>query len=162
MQGGQSCCFHQAVAALPFSYNFMWLAPPPARWGNSVLNTAFCPTRSALGPTTYPTLGGWLISPLLLSAFVSLPASAGWGLLWAVGLSLHSCSHLCSLRVLLLPPPHSPGQVQPYTPTSTVSVKLQFAVYAFQFCLVWGGFSLPRDCAGLCSQGVGRRVMCGV
>jgi hypothetical protein len=63
------------------------------------------------------------------------------------------------LRVWLLDPPHSPGQVQCSTPHLSVSVRLQFTVYAFQFC--WkGGFSLHRGYAGLFSLGVGKRVTC--
>jgi hypothetical protein len=90
-------------------------------------------------------LGGWLVSPLSLSAFMSLPISAGWWwLLWDVGLLPCSCSkplllypHYFTkslmLRIWLLAHPCSPRQGQCSTPTSAVSVRLQFAVYIFQF-----------------------------
>jgi hypothetical protein len=66
MHGGQSCCFHQVVAALPFSNSSVLSASPPARWGNSVLNAALCP-RDKL----------W-----------DLPSA----LFWEVGLLSHPCS----------------------------------------------------------------------
>jgi hypothetical protein len=39
---------------------------------------------------------------------------------------------------------------------STVGVRLQFAVYVFQFC--WGGFSFPRGYAEFFSWGITRGV----
>jgi hypothetical protein len=71
-------------------------------------------------------LGGWLVTPVLLSDFAAF-----------------TC--ICSLRVLYwefssLPHPHSPGQVLSSTPTSAIGVRLQFTVYAFQAC--WGGGSV--------------------
>jgi hypothetical protein len=64
MHGGQSCCcFHQAATALSFSCNSVWSAPPLARWGNSVLNTALCPTRLDLEFTAFPALGSWPVTP---------------------------------------------------------------------------------------------------
>jgi hypothetical protein len=138
VQGGQNCCcFHQVAAALPYSCNSAWLLPLPALWGNSVLNTALCPTRPALGSTTCPTLGSWLIASPLLSAFVSFHS---------LRIQHWEFSSL----------PHPLGQVQCSIPTSTVGVSLQFAVYVF---FVWlGGFSLHRGCTGLCSLGVGKGV----
>jgi hypothetical protein len=62
-----------------------------------------------------------------LSAFVALPTFLYW-------------------EFSSLPHPHSLGQVQHSTPTSSVSARLQFTVYAFQLC--WGRFSLHRGCAG--------------
>jgi hypothetical protein len=43
-----------------------------------------------------------------------------------------------------LPHPHSLGQVQHSTPTTAVSVRLQFAVYAFQFCWVQSAQELHK------------------
>jgi hypothetical protein len=44
VQGGLMCyCFHQAAAVLPYSCNSVWSAPPPTRWGNSILSTASVP-----------------------------------------------------------------------------------------------------------------------
>jgi hypothetical protein len=51
--------------------------------------------------------------------------------------------------------PHSPGQVQHSTPTSSVSVRLPFSVW------LGGGFCLPRGSAGIFSWGVGRGVALG-
>jgi hypothetical protein len=100
------------------------LAPPPARWGNSVLSTALSPIRPAQGSTTGPyfvgllvspplsqplcfvspllgaslaPLGGWLVTPPLFSACVTFPTFIPW--------EFHSLSHL-----------HSLGQVQCSTP----------------------------------------------
>jgi hypothetical protein len=114
VQGGQSCCcFHQVAAVLPFSCNSVWSASPSARWGNSVLNTALCPMRSALGCTTYPAWGGGLVTSPPLSAFVPLLTFAGcqW-LLWEVSLLPHPTVSLCcfstfvclALRVWFLAP----------------------------------------------------------
>jgi hypothetical protein len=120
-KGGQSyCCFHQGLAVLPFSCNSIWSAPPPARWGNSVLNTALVPQYQLQDPPSAPlwevgllphpcsqplclsrpllcassSCGRLTCHPILpppCSAFVSFPTSAGCQwLLWEVGLSLYS------------------------------------------------------------------------
>jgi hypothetical protein len=118
MQGGQSCCFQQAAAMLSFSCISVWSAPPPARWGNSVLNPALCPRDQIQDPPPALTweiglssqphfslcafadlcwvlvapLGGWFVIPLPLSAVMPLPISAGcWQLLWVISLS--PCLH---------------------------------------------------------------------
>jgi hypothetical protein len=57
---------------------------------------------------------------------------------------------ICSLRVWLRAPPLSSRAGLAFHLTSAVSARLQFTAYAFQFCW-WGGFNLPRGCAGLCS-----------
>jgi hypothetical protein len=166
MQGGQSCCcFHQVIAALPFSCSSVWPVPPPRRWGNSVLNFAFCPTRSALRSTTCPALGSWLVTLPLLSNFVPLlillgarsfcerlafhPVPSSQTLcfsqpLLGVSSASGSLALFCAHSQLLLrvknwefsslPYPCSLGHVQHSTPTSALSVRLQFAVYVFQFC----------------------------
>jgi hypothetical protein len=122
---------------LPFSCSSEWSAPPAARWCNSVLNAALCPRGQLQDPP---------------------PA-----LIWEVGLSSHPHSQpLCLSKPLLsasgcsgkLPcyptpmlslcsQPCSPGQVHHSTPTSTVCVRLQFAV-CFSV-LLGGGFSPPWD-----------------
>jgi hypothetical protein len=84
-------------------------------------------------------LGGW---PVFQPCFLPLL------------LYLCSFTESLALRVWLLVSHLFSGQGQCSTPTSTVSVKLQFAVYAFQFCCE----SLPRGCTGLCSWGVGREL----
>jgi hypothetical protein len=65
---------------------------------------------------------GWLVTPLLLSAFAALPAFVHW-------------------EFSSLPHPCSPGQVQCSTSTSAVSVRLRFDVCIFQFC--WGDSVSP-------------------
>jgi hypothetical protein len=95
MQDGQSCCcFHQVAAALPFSCSSFWSAPPPARWGNSVLDAALCP-RDQLQ---------------------DLPPA----LLWEVGLSLHPCSQSLFFSWSLLDASSSFGRLA-YHPTPTLS-----------------------------------------
>jgi hypothetical protein len=79
---------------------------------------------------------------------MTLPISAGcqW-LLWEVGLlsapALSLCCFTCISSLIIqcwefcsLPHLHSMGQVQCNTASPTVSARLQFAVYVFQFC--WG------------------------
>jgi hypothetical protein len=136
MQCGQSCCFHQLANVLSFSCISVWSAPPPARWGSLVLNAAPWPRRSTLGSTTCPALGGGLPQ---LSAFAAFPMFVHW-------------------EFGSLPHPVLQGgfSVAPPPPLSV----LEFTIYVFQFC--WGGFSLPRGCAGFCSQGMGREVSHGV
>jgi hypothetical protein len=154
----QPCC--PLVAAL---FDQLLL---PARWNNLVYAALF-PMRSVLVSITYPSLGDWPVTPPMLSTFVPLLTSARCKFTSsrrltccpAPTLSLCCLTHIRSLRVWLLAPPPFSRAVQCSTPTSSVSVRLQLAVYVFQLC--WGGFSLPRGCAGLCSWGIGRRVVHG-
>jgi hypothetical protein len=103
-------------------------------------------------------LGGWLVTPLLLSAFMPLLISAACGkLLGEVGLL--PCSRISSLRVWCwgfgsLLHPHSPRQVSSSTPTSTVSVRFYNLLFMF-FSFTGWWFSLPRGCVGLFSWGGG-------
>jgi hypothetical protein len=134
-------CFCQAVAALPYCCNSSWLAPPQAKWGNSVLSTTLNSTGLAQG-FTKPCFGRLACCRTLALCLCSLP-------------------HLPFLRVLLLAPPSfsEVGSVIHLTPTD--SGTLQVTVYASQFCSGWG-FNLPRDCTVLFSQAVGGEVTCGV
>jgi hypothetical protein len=124
VHGGQSCfCFHQVAAVLPFLCNSVWSALPPARWGNSVLNIALCSLRSALGSTTCPTLGDWLVAhscfqPLCLSQpLVGANGSSGkLACPSTSALSLCCFTSVCSLRVRSLLQLRSLGQVQCFTP----------------------------------------------
>jgi hypothetical protein len=111
MQGGQSCCFHQVTAGLPFSCSSVWSAPPLARWGNSLLNGALCPRDQLQDPP--PAL---LWEDGLLSHPRSQPLRFPWSLLSASSSSgklacrltptLKLCCFMCmSLRVWLLAPP---------------------------------------------------------
>jgi hypothetical protein len=124
---------------------FWLVSPPPARWGKLVLSTTLRPTRQAQRPTTGPVVVG-LVPPhhsqLLL---VFLPC-------------------LYSLRFQLFTPSLFPWAGSAFHPTPAVGVRLQFTIYAFQFCLEGGEFSLPRGCAGLCYRvwELGRGVICGV
>jgi hypothetical protein len=84
----------------------------PQHVGNSVLNTALCPTQ--------------LWDPAL-------------ALLWEVGLSPHPCSQPLLLGLCLFssfPYSLSPGQVQYSTLASAIDVRLQFALYTIPFG--WG------------------------
>jgi hypothetical protein len=145
MQDGQSyCCYHQLTAMLPFSCNSVWSPPPPARGSN--------PGDQLQDPPPDPlwevSLSYHLHSQLLCFSQSLLGASSAP---LEVGLSPHPCSQplllyphsftkRSSLSVQLLAPTCSPGQGQHSTPTSAVSVRLQFTVYAFQFC--WKGDSI--------------------
>jgi hypothetical protein len=96
VQGGQPSCFCQVAATLPYCCNFGWSAPPPARWGNSVLGTTLSPTRLAQWPA--------------ISHFRGLACHP------TPTLSTCSSLHLHLLRVRLLAPPRSPRlfSVPPY------------------------------------------------
>jgi hypothetical protein len=78
MQGGQSCCFHQATAVLFFSCSSVWSAPSPARWSNSVLNAVLCPRDQLWDP---PPALLWEVSLLIHPLFQPLPFC--WSLLGA-------------------------------------------------------------------------------
>jgi hypothetical protein len=70
------------------------VSSPAARWSNSVLNSALCPIRSALGSTTCPTLGGWPVTlpfppPHSQPCVPPLISAQCYCLLWEVGLPLH-------------------------------------------------------------------------
>jgi hypothetical protein len=113
------CCLLQMAAVLPYYCNSIWSVPPPARWGHSVLSTTVSPTRLAQESPTFPLwdvglspqshcqplgftmplltgssapLGGWLSTPLLLSAFVPYPAF--------VHSEFNSLPHSCSQRLV--------------------------------------------------------------
>jgi hypothetical protein len=77
----------------------VWSVPPPARWGNSVLNAAFCPRDQLQNPP--PALFGQLayhiISTLSLCAF-PISAECWWLLLEVV---LLSCPHSHPLLLYL-------------------------------------------------------------
>jgi hypothetical protein len=55
------------------------------------------------------------------------------------------------LRVLLLAPSLSPGQFPDSPPAPTISVRLQFAVFVFNFCL--GVSVCPGDALAYVSRG---------
>jgi hypothetical protein len=143
VQGGQiHCCFCQEAAVLPYSCNSGCSAPPPARWGNSVLNSALRPMRLTQWSTMALLLGGWLVTPPLLSAFVTFHVFVHW--------ELSKLSHPCS-----------PGQVQHSTPPH-FSVRLQFIDYAFHFCLGEGVQSAKGAVWVYVPGRVSRGVMSGV
>jgi hypothetical protein len=72
VQCGQNCycCFYQVAAALPYRCNSVELLPQQV----GTIQFEYCPLfmRPALGSTTCPALGHWLVAPPLLSAFVCL------------------------------------------------------------------------------------------
>jgi hypothetical protein len=59
--------------ALPLQLRLVSSFPRRVGQLSLVLNAALCPTKPALGSTTCPALGGWLVTPLLLSALVLHP-----------------------------------------------------------------------------------------
>jgi hypothetical protein len=152
MQGVQSCCFHQAAAALPYSYNSVWSAPLPVRWGNLVFGTVFSPMRLAQGSTTSSTLGCRLVASPMLSAFVasahlcSVLVWPQWEVGWHPRTTLNLCylSCLCSLRVWLLAPSPFSRVDATFYPIPAVGDKLQFTLYAFQFCCGGGNSICPE------------------
>jgi hypothetical protein len=130
---------------LPYCCNSAWLASPPARGGNSVLSNALSLRRPAQVSTTTPLWEDGLSPPHHPPTHPP-----------ALSLCCFSCIH--SLRVWLLAPPPFSRAGSVFHPNSTVSVRLQFAVYAFQLYCWWGAFSLPRSCTGLCSRVLGGQV----
>jgi hypothetical protein len=117
VQGGWISRFCWVAAALSHSCNSGWSAPHPAMWGSSVLSAVLSPMRLVLGPTI-PSFGKLSCYPIS-----------------ALSLCYFFCLH--SLRVQLLAPPVFFREDSVFHPTPAVSVRLQFAVYAFQFCC-WG------------------------
>jgi hypothetical protein len=143
------CCLYQATVALLYSCNCLWSAPLPARWGNSVLSTALILTKLAQTASTSPALRGWLIIPPPFSEFclTSLLLSASSAALggWLIAPPLLSFSESLA--------PCSTHSTLP--PLSVLDCNLLFMLFSF----VWRGrFTLPRGCAGLCSQQGGRGV----
>jgi hypothetical protein len=106
VQGGPICCFRQVAAALPYICNSGWSAPPPVRWGDSVLCIALSPRRLAQQSATTP-LGGCLISPAWLSAFLFLALPCLFSASW----EFNSLLHPQSLRLVQCstPPPTVSG-----------------------------------------------------
>jgi hypothetical protein len=119
----------------------------PWKVGNSVLNTALCPMKSALGSTTCPALGGWLFALPPLSVFVPLtsmlgPASGSAGRLDCHRtLALSLCCFIRSLSIHCLSHPHSPEQVQRSTPTS--AAMLEYSSLFMLSSFVAGGAVCP-------------------
>jgi hypothetical protein len=116
IQGVQSCCFCSCVA---LQLQLCLVSPSPSKMGQ--FSFEYC-----------------LQSHETSSRIHSL--------LWEVHLSSHPplslcCfSHLCSLRVQFLDPTLFSGTGSVFHPNPAVGVRLQFAVYAFQFC--WWGVSV--------------------
>jgi hypothetical protein len=108
-------------------------------------------------------IGGWFVIPLLLSAFMPLPISAGcWWLLWVVSLLLCSCcqplllylrlfTESSVLRVWLLVTLLFPGAGSVFHPHLCCCITV--CCLCFSVLLGEGGFSLSRGCAGLFSWG---------
>jgi hypothetical protein len=106
MQRGQSFC--NFYLALPYSWNSVWSAPPPARRGNSVLSTALCLTDQLQDLLLLPHFGKLVCLPtpaLSLCASLDLCWVLVW-LFWEVDLP-HPHSqpllpfHVCSLSSVL-------------------------------------------------------------
>jgi hypothetical protein len=144
----QSCCFQQVAAALPFSCSSVWSAPPSSKLGQ--FSFECCPLSHKIHPGIHHLS---CFGRLACCPVPTLTFCASHDLCWmlvaplgGVGLSSHPHSQplllylnlfteSSALRVWLLAPPHSPGQVQCSTPSlPAVSVGLQFTIYTFQFC----------------------------
>jgi hypothetical protein len=120
VQSGQvCCCLCQAAAMLPYSCNSVWSAPLLARWGSSVLSTVLSPSRLAQPSTTVPLWEVGLSPHPPLSVFVAFPAFIHW--------------ELGTKGSAPCPTPIFWGKCSISLP-STIGVRLQFAIYAFQFC----------------------------
>jgi hypothetical protein len=118
--GWSELLFSPSGSCIALQLQFCLVSSSSARWGNSIWNTAFCPRRSILGSTTYPSLGGWPVAtPLLLALCLSRPllcASGSSGRLAccpAPAFSLCASPDLCSVLTaplgcwLVIPPPLS-------------------------------------------------------
>jgi hypothetical protein len=81
------CWFCQAAAVLPYSCNSVWSAPPPARWGNSVLSTALS-LRKLAQQFSIPLL--WEADLLHHCSQILLPVPPS--LVEIFGSLLHPCS----------------------------------------------------------------------
>jgi hypothetical protein len=86
--------------------------------------------------------------------------------LWEVSLLPHPCSQPLLLflpsfteSLAPCPTPVHQGQVQCSTPP--LMLMLDYNLLFMLFSFFGGRSNLPRRCAGLCSLGVGRGVMCG-
>jgi hypothetical protein len=115
----------------------LWSAPPPARWGNSVLSTALSSeTNSGIHHQSHFGRLACCLTPTP---------------------SLCYFSSVRLLRVQLLPHPHSLRQMQYSTPTLLVVLDCILLFMLFSF-VGKGMFNLPRGYTRLCSWGVSRGV----
>jgi hypothetical protein len=147
MQGVQSCgCFHQA-AAVALQLQRCLISPSPSKVQQFTFE--YC-------PQSYKTSSG-------IYHWSSFGRLAGH-LTPALSFCYFSCLYL--LGVCLLDPPlitgagsafHTPP-LPPRPLLLVLSCNLLFILFSF----VWRGFSLSRDCTGLCFWGIGRVVTCGV
>jgi hypothetical protein len=136
MQGVQSCSsFCQATAVLPYSCNSVWFLPQ---------------NNGAIQFWVLPSVPGDHLKD-------SSPAP-----IWEVGLLSHLCSQLLSLfppsftessAPCLTPSPHSQGRFS-VPPHPCYQCYVTISCFCFSNLFRVRGFSLPRDCAGLCSWGV--------
>jgi hypothetical protein len=112
----------------------------PSKVEQFTLSTIISSRRLAQ-QSTIPTLGGWLVTPSPLSAFIFWNAFVYW--------EFSSLLYPCSPRVV---------QHSTLLPLLVIDYISLFMLFSF----VWGGFNLPRDCTGLCFHRVSRGVACGV
>jgi hypothetical protein len=148
--------FHQAAAAVPFSCSSVWSAPPPERWGNSVLKAAPIPEIICgslfwevalfceVGLSPHPCS-----QPLCFSQSLLGVGSSSRRLACHPAPALSLCCFACVFvhwefgTETLDPCPTAvlEGRFSVPSLLLTVGVRLQFtvAVYVFQFCCwVWG------------------------
>jgi hypothetical protein len=136
----------------------------------------YCPMSHKTSSRIYqdqPTLGGWLVTLPLLSAFVllltSLSASSSSVRLVCCpspALSLCCLTCICSLTVQSRSESSAPCATSVLlgrfsVPPSPLLLVLNYSLLFIFFCFVGGQISLPRSCTGLCSQKLGRGVMHG-
>jgi hypothetical protein len=138
---------------LPFSCSSVWSAPPPARWGNSVLNAAPCPRNQVLDPLSAlllevglspdPCSQLFCISQSLLGAINSFVRLACHP---TPALSLYPSPNLC--RVLVAP---LGGWLVTLLPLSVFAasptlIPWEFGTESLAPCptpILWGRFSVP-------------------
>jgi hypothetical protein len=158
MQGGQSCsCFLPGSSCIALQLHLYLVSSSPARWGNSVLNSALCPMKSALDPPPdllcelglppHPCSQPLHLSWPLLSSSSSSGRLACYPTL-ALSLCCFTCVH--SLRVQYwecgsLPHSHPLGQVQCSPPPLLFVLDYNSLFMLFNF--VGGNV---RSAQGLC------------
>jgi hypothetical protein len=123
-------------AALPYCCNSFQSTPPLAGWDNSTLSTALSPGRLPQGSTRALLWDIEFLPHNPPSVFVPCPTSACCSCLACHLIPTFSLCYLSCLRLLrfwLLVPSLFSQAGSVLNPT--VNVKLQFTVYAFQFCL---------------------------
>jgi hypothetical protein len=109
----RGCCVYQSAAALPFSCNSVWSAPPPSKVGQFSFEY-------------------WPLSYKIISGIHHLPHFRRLAYCPTPALNLCASPNIC--WVLAAPLGFGLSSYPCSTSTSDVGVRLYFAVYVFQFC----------------------------